>query len=88
VVASVTGLAGLMAGRGECKGDDLPGGGNCFIDDQEAAQDLVRWTVIVSGVCTMLQCSPIGQFSSNLLSIMGTSSAFIGVVGLTGKQAA
>ena len=58
------------------------------IGDQEAAQDLVRWTVIVSGVCTILQCSPCGQLSSNLLSIMGTSSAFIGVVGLTGKQAA
>ena len=31
VVTSVTGLAGLMAGRGECKGSDLPGGGNCFV---------------------------------------------------------
>ena len=88
VVASVTGLAGVMARMGQCKGTNRPGGGACYIDDLETMQDLVMWTVIVSGVCTILQCMYTGQFSSNVLSIMGTSSAFISVVGITGKMAA
>eukprot|EP01043_Picozoa_sp_COSAG02_P002667 COSAG02_NODE_63_length_43286_cov_54.666412_5_plen_910_part_00 len=88
VVASVTGLAGVMARMGQCKGTNRPGGGACYIDDLETMQDLVMWTVIISGVCTMLQCMYTGQFSSNVLSIMGTSSAFISVVGITGKMAA
>jgi xanthine/uracil permease/Ca2+-binding EF-hand superfamily protein len=41
----------------------------------------------VSGLCTALQSSPLGPLSSNLLSIMGTSSAFISVVGITGRAA-
>ena len=88
VVASVTGLAGVMARGGQCKGSNKPGEGACYIDDLETMQDLVMWTVIISGICTVLQCIYTGQFSSNVLSIMGTSSAFISVVGITGKMAA
>lgn len=88
VVASVTGLAGVIAKMGQCKGTSKPGGGACYIDDLETMQDLVMWTVLTSGLCTVLQCVYTGQFSSNVLSIMGTSSAFISVVGITGKMAA
>ena len=60
----------------------------CYMaSDSEFYEHVVVWTVFISGLCTMLQSGPLGPLSSNLLSIMGTSSAFIGTIANTGHRA-
>jgi hypothetical protein len=101
VIGSVVVQALLLARAGVCEagsacdlavvnGVPAPPGEDCqcYIASGSTAPDhIVFWTVFVSGLCTALQSSPIGPLTSNLLSIMGTSSAFISVVGITGRAA-
>eukprot|EP01052_Picozoa_sp_SAG31_P001240 SAG31_NODE_41_length_31342_cov_8.029286_30_plen_879_part_00 len=101
VVGSVVVQARILASAGVCEPgtpcDEAVANGlaappgvvcECYIASGSSLPDhIVTWTVLISGLCTALQSSPLGPFSSNLLSIMGTSSAFIGVVGITGRKA-
>ena len=101
VVGSVVVQARILANAGVCEtgsacdvavasGQPAPPGVacDCYIASGSSLPDhIVTWTVLVSGLCTALQSSPLGPLSSNLLSIMGTSSAFISVVGITGRKA-
>ena len=99
VVGSVVVQARILASQGVCAPGSpcdvavtagVPAGVECqcyIASGSTLPEHIVTWTVLVSGLCTALQSSPLGPLSSNLLSIMGTSSAFISVVGITGKAA-
>lgn len=99
VVGSVVVQARILASQGVCDagspcdlavtdGVPAPMDCQCYISSGSTLPEhIVTWTVVVSGLCTALQSSPLGPLSSNLLSIMGTSSAFISVVGITGRAA-
>ena len=101
VVGSVVVQARILASQGVCDAGSLcdiavtngapapPGVScECYISSGSTLPEhIVTWTVLISGLCTALQSSPLGPLSSNLLSIMGTSSAFISVVGITGRAA-
>lgn len=50
----------------------------------EMSSYLISMTLIASGVATFIQCKRIGPFGSGLLSIQGTSFAFLGTLLMSG----
>ncbi|MEM1232159.1 MAG: solute carrier family 23 protein [Pseudomonadota bacterium] len=53
--------------------------------DAATTNDLISSALLISGVATLIQINRIGPFGSGLLSIQGTSFAFIGALMLAGS---
>eukprot|EP01052_Picozoa_sp_SAG31_P018103 SAG31_NODE_1268_length_9068_cov_6.241164_4_plen_371_part_00 len=49
----------------------------CFVKDDHDANYMISMAVVMSGVSTILQSGKIAMLGSNLLSIMGTSFAYV-----------
>ncbi len=57
-----------------------------FVQDGATIAYLVNMSLLVSGVATFIQCKAIGPIGSGLLSIQGTSFAFVSTLGFLGQE--